>query len=283
VQDDLQSGRRAIRLLHFWVCPLTGSCCIMYSERLGVGTTLPCRGRLQLSGKALHARQSIGKKDNKRVSVSAVASPPHKYARQHVRSSDAESAVPSFTSDSAKLSAVPRAGQPGNSGDNQRNIQAHASNQQSLNIGSLWGSYQRSVETNPLVTKACTSFFGFVIGDVLAQRLTGSTFSILRCLRLGTYGLALDGPLGHLWYQVLDKTVWPNDSQSNKAVLVKTAADQLIWAPIMTCVFFAVLKTLEGHPELIMQTIQVTLVAASTSGFCLRRLERVSRMVCMVP
>lgn len=235
-----------------------------------MGTSLPCCGRLQLSGRALHARQPVGKKDSRRISVSAVASPPHKYARQHVGSSDAESAAPSFTSDSVKLSSVPKAGQPGKSGDNQRNIQAHSSNQQSLNIGSLWGSYQRSVETNPLVTKACTSFFGFVIGDVLAQRLTGSTFSILRCLRLGTYGLTLDGPLGHLWYQVLDKTVWPNDSQSNKAVLAKTAADQLIWAPIMTCVFFAVLKTLEGHPELIMQTIQVRpWWLASKLGVCL--------------
>lgn len=45
--------------------------------------------------------------------------------------------------------------------------------------------------------------------------------------------------------------------QGLKAVLVKTAADQLIWAPIMTCVFFAVLKTLEGHPELILGTVQV--------------------------
>ncbi|DBA99949.1 TPA: hypothetical protein ACH3X1_013826 [Trebouxia sp. C0004] len=241
----------------------------MYSERLGMGTTLPCRGRLQLSGKALHARQSVGKQDNKRISVSAVASPPHKYAKHHDRSSAADSAAPSFTYDSVKLSAVPRAGQPGNSGDNHRNMQAHASNQQSLNIGSLWGSYQRSVETNPLVTKACTSFFGFVIGDVLAQRLTGSTFSVLRCLRLGTYGLTLDGPLGHLWYQVLDKTVWPNDSQSNKAVLAKTAADQLVWAPIMTCVFFAVLKTLEGHPELIMQTIQDKLVRTVVANYVL--------------
>lgn len=230
-----------------------------------MGTTLPCRGRLQLSGNPLHARQSAGKQVRQRASVTAVASPPHKYARQHVRSSDAESAAPSFTSDSAKLSGAPRAGQPGSATDSQRNVQAHASNQQSLNIGSLWGSYQRSVETNPFVTKACTSFFGFVIGDVLAQRLTGSSFSILRCLRLGTYGLALDGPLGHLWYQVLDKTIWPNDSQSNKAVLAKTAADQLIWAPIMTCVFFAVLKTLEGHPEMIMQTIQVQYSHNTTS------------------
>ena len=57
--------------------------------------------------------------------------------------------------------------------------------------------------------------------------------------------------------QILDKTVFPKEPASLKAVLAKTAADQLIWAPVMTCVFFAVLKTLEGHPEMIMSTIEV--------------------------
>lgn len=90
-----------------------------------------------------------------------------------------------------------------------------------------------------------------------AQAIT----SCRRCLRLGTYGLFLDGPIGHWWYTVLDANVEPNDSRSTKAVLLKTAADQLIWAPVMTCVFFAVLRSLEGHPELVLPTIQVGLVA----------------------
>ena len=51
--------------------------------------------------------------------------------------------------------------------------------------------------------------------------------------------------------------MFPKDPASLKAVLAKTAADQLIWAPVMTCVFFAVLKTLEGHPDMIMSTIEV--------------------------
>ena len=229
----------------------------MYTERLGMGTILPCRGRLPLSVKPLHARHLSGTAGRQSSEVKAVASPAHKYAKQASGPSDAESAALSFSSDSVKLSSAPRAGQAGSHNGSQRSVRAHASNQQSLNISTLWGNYTRSVETNPVVTKACTSFFGFVLGDVLAQRLTGGDFSVLRCLRLGTYGLTLDGPLGHLWYKILDKTVWPDDPQSNKAVLAKTAADQLVWAPIMTCVFFAVLKTLEGHPELIMQTIQV--------------------------
>ncbi len=89
-----------------------------------------------------------------------------------------------------------------------------------------------------------------------------STVEPLRCLRLGTYGLLVDGPLGHLWYRVLDKNVCPDNPNSLKSVLLKTAADQLIWAPIMTCVFFAVLKTLEGHPELILATVQVSTLTA---------------------
>ena len=55
--------------------------------------------------------------------------------------------------------------------------------------------------------------------------------------------------------------MFPKDPASLKAVLAKTAADQLVWAPVMTCVFFAVLKTLEGHPEMIMSTIEVSALA----------------------
>ena len=38
----------------------------------------------------------------------------------------------------------------------------------------LWTSYSRSVETNPVPTKAATSFMGFVVGDLLAQRIAGA-------------------------------------------------------------------------------------------------------------
>ena len=94
--------------------------------------------------------------------------------------------------------------------------------------------------------------------DVDSLMLTGEPFSPLRMLRLGTYGLLIDGPIGHAWYKFLDRVVYPDKPQSTAAVLIKTAADQLIWAPIMTVVFFALLKTLEGHPELIAATVSVS-------------------------
>lgn len=46
-----------------------------------------------------------------------------------------------------------------------------------------------------------------------------------------------------------------DEPTSNKAVLIKTALDQLVWGPVMTLVFFAFLKTLEGRPDLILHTV----------------------------
>jgi hypothetical protein len=48
-----------------------------------------------------------------------------------------------------------------------------------------------------------------MLGDLLAQHVAahhgagGESLDIARVLRLGLYGLALDGPLGSLWYDVL--------------------------------------------------------------------------------
>lgn len=103
----------------------------------------------------------------------------------------------------------------------------------------------------------------------------------------------IDGSAGHAWYKFLDKHVYPGEGNccssllvqqlisrggalaplrcvhpacvtpnhpadaptSNKAVLIKTALDQLVWGPGMTLVFFAFLKTLEGRPDLILHTV----------------------------
>ena len=51
-----------------------------------------------------------------------------------------------------------------------------------------------------------------------------------------------------------DKTF--DNPKGTVSVAVKTTADQVIWAPIMTCVFFGFLKLMEGHPELMLPTIQ---------------------------
>ena len=57
---------------------------------------------------------------------------------------------------------------------------------------------------------------------------------VVRAARLGLYGLLVDGPAGSVWYDVLEGAVFPEEPTSTKAVLAKTALDQLVYATIMT-------------------------------------------------
>ena len=62
--------------------------------------------------------------------------------------------------------------------------------------------YCIALDRHPFITKACTSLCGFMLGDVLAQKLEGSAaIELARVARLGAYGFLLDGPVGHLWYR----------------------------------------------------------------------------------
>ena len=57
---------------------------------------------------------------------------------------------------------------------------------------------------------------------------------VLRAVRLGAYGFFIDGPVGSMWYDILEKYVYPQEQTSTKAVLAKTALDQVVYATIMT-------------------------------------------------
>jgi hypothetical protein len=61
-----------------------------------------------------------------------------------------------------------------------------------------------------------------------------ASIDIMRAARLGAYGLMIDGPIGSKWYDVLEHYVFPKESISTKAVLAKTALDQVVYATIMT-------------------------------------------------
>ena len=50
---------------------------------------------------------------------------------------------------------------------------------------------------------------------------------------------------GHVWYTLLDRSVFPEDPRSNKAVVVKMLLDQLLWAPVFSCVFFTFIHLLQ--------------------------------------
>lgn len=73
----------------------------------------------------------------------------------------------------------------------------------------LWSSYNQQLDTRPLITKSFTSFFGFIVGDGVAQVAAGEKYDYWRTARFATYGILVHGPLSHVWYGILDKHVMP--------------------------------------------------------------------------
>ena len=57
--------------------------------------------------------------------------------------------------------------------------------------------------------------------------------------------------------------MYPDEPKSNRAVISKMLCDQLVWAPFFSCVFFAVIKTLE---VCICTTLLHTVLSASQHG-----------------
>ena len=88
----------------------------------------------------------------------------------------------------------------------------------SRNLGArLWNSYNRQLDARPLVTKSFTSFFGFIVGDGVAQAAAGEKYDYWRTARFATYGLLIHGPLSHAWYGILDKNVMPRNPKRSAA------------------------------------------------------------------
>lgn len=128
-------------------------------------------------------------------------------------------------------------------------------------------AYASALKSRPLLTKALTSLVGFVLGDLIAQHFSHpGAVDVLRAARLGAYGLMIDGPVGALWYDALEARVPGN---STRAVLAKTALDQIVYATIMTVVYFAVIRSLEGHPELIAPTLSSKFVPTLAANYAI--------------
>lgn len=133
----------------------------------------------------------------------------------------------------------------------------------------FWREYNRLLDEQPILVKSLTSLFGFMIGDICAQTIIGNEYNVYRTMRLTLFGILMDGPIGHCWYSLLDKNVFPEDPKAAKSIVAKTALDQLIWAPFFSCVFFSFVRTLEGHPELAFSTIQSELVPTLVANYAL--------------
>lgn len=132
--------------------------------------------------------------------------------------------------------------------------------------GRLADWYLACLERHPLLTKAITSTVTHIVGDVLAQAITGvPVFDMARCLRFAAYGFFVSAPANHYWHKLLDSSVGARRPTSTSSLLLKLAADQLLFAPTFTVVFYSFTCVLQGRPDLVVPVLAVkfwaTLVA----------------------
>ncbi|KAL8504117.1 hypothetical protein ACS0TY_022738 [Phlomoides rotata] len=123
----------------------------------------------------------------------------------------------------------------------------------------LWKWYQNCLATHPVKTQVISSGFIWGFGDIAAQAVTHSTgkprhlqshhhdenkelkINWRRVATTTLFGLGFVGPVGHFWYEGLDRLIRlrlklkPN---SFSFVGAKVAADGIIFGPIDLLVFF---------------------------------------------
>ncbi|KAK9807848.1 hypothetical protein WJX72_011189 [[Myrmecia] bisecta] len=149
----------------------------------------------------------------------------------------------------------------------------------------VWSRYLLLLHTRPLLTKCFTSLVGFVAGDAIAQCTTQPPpgpghhrrrfYDVLRTLRLAIYGFCVGGPTAHYFYMGLDKVIVPSDPTSALAVMTKMTIDQCLWSPIGLVLFYIVIKTLEGRPGEIMETMRMKYVPTLRAGYMIWPLAHV--------
>ena len=93
---------------------------------------------------------------------------------------------------------------------------------------------------------------GFIVGDILAQRITGRAgLDVARSFQLGAIGAGLD----------IFRQDWAGKSEDIKdgklAQAAKAVTSQATWGPIVACGVYAALKIAEGNPGEIVQGVEV--------------------------
>jgi peroxisomal membrane protein 2 len=116
-----------------------------------------------------------------------------------------------------------------------------------------WTAYNEALEASPLAVKSVTA--GVLLG---AADLTGQALERAKSLsesdsidwgragRFAFFGLVLQAPWNHFYYELLDGTIPPTVDPFTATNAVKVGIDQFVQAPIFTVLIFAFLGFLEG-------------------------------------
>ncbi|RLN86816.1 hypothetical protein BBJ28_00018463 [Nothophytophthora sp. Chile5] len=125
--------------------------------------------------------------------------------------------------------------------------------------------YDQWLLASPLLTKGITSAVLFGLGDRIAQKIegaerddreddTGDRHGLARTARMMIWGGLIFAPIGHAWYNFLEKAV---RGKHTAAVVKKIAADQLMFSPPLSLAFFTYAGCSEGKP--LRETVETAL------------------------
>ncbi|KAK1312513.1 hypothetical protein QJS10_CPA07g00733 [Acorus calamus] len=133
----------------------------------------------------------------------------------------------------------------------------------------LWKWYQKSLAVHPVKTQVISSWFLWGLGDVTAQAITHSSSSVKnnksnnkfqdrddefkinwrRAAVTSMFGFSFVGPIGHLWYERLDRFMRLRlqlQPKTMRFVAAKVAADGIIFGPIDLLLFFSYMGLATG-------------------------------------
>ncbi|KAJ8749805.1 hypothetical protein K2173_013208 [Erythroxylum novogranatense] len=129
----------------------------------------------------------------------------------------------------------------------------------------LWKWYQQCLFSHPVKTQVISSGILWGCGDIGAQYITHSTaikrlnkpavdtkFKVdwKRAAITSMFGFGFIGPVGHFWYEGLDKFIRVKlqlQPKSARFIAAKVAADGLIFGPFDLLVFFSYMGFATGN------------------------------------
>lgn len=118
-----------------------------------------------------------------------------------------------------------------------------------------WTTYNDALDASPLLVKSATA--GVILGaaDVAGQYLEvkqqeegggDEWIDWLRTARFAFFGLVLQAPWNHFYYNILDGALPPTEDPWTATTGIKVFIDQFVQAPVFTVFIFAFLGILEG-------------------------------------
>eukprot|EP00741_Cyanophora_paradoxa_P007452 tig00000128_g7207.t1 len=125
-----------------------------------------------------------------------------------------------------------------------------------------YAKYIKSINDFPLETKIATSAVGCLLGNLISQLPKLSSFSPLETIRFVLFGALLHGPICHYWYGFIETVLYPHAPSSPEAIIVKTAFDQIVFAPVFTSLFFIFMEFAKLSPGNSLKAVRSNLGGA---------------------